>query len=444
MSTETRSVAPSQEKPSAEARRGPHALLAIAFGLAMLANFGLTLLMGRMLDSSDFGTLGLLVAIFLFCSMPASAISVMAVTRTAAWASASDTAKIAAFRSRFSRRTGVVGAALVLVSAALAPMLSDVFKVGSPAPIVLIAGAIAFWLVLTVNRGVLQGMRLFNPLAASFVTEAVTRVALAVIFVWAWRSATAAAAGIMASACLSWLLTLPTIRKRVGRLPKPAPEVPVPRVGEAGTVIAALAVIAWMQNADVFAVKASIDAWESGQYVATATLGKAFFFFSLAAVTAMLPDASEARGHQGRLRIAGRASGLVLVMAIPAIAVAFIAPEWIVTTVYGPDRAEMAGWLGPIVISSVFLSLSYLGANYLATMGRTLYMPILVLTGSAELLALLTVANRSVSRIVFVVIASNFIAAAAMGIDATLESRIGVRAKDLAAKDLAAKTDGGL
>lgn len=411
----------------AGATRGPHALLAIAFGLAMLANFALTLLMGRMLDSSDFGTLGLLVAIFLFCSMPASAISVMAVTRTAAWASAGDKAKIAAFRSRFTRRTSAAGAGLIAISAALSPVLSDVLKLGSPAPIILIATAIAFWLVLTVNRGILQGMRLFNPLAASFVTEAVTRVMFAVVFVWIWKSATAAAAGIMVSAAVSWMTTLPTIRSKVGSPPKPAPEVPVPRVGEAGTVIAALAIIAWMQNVDVFAIKASIPAREAGQYVATATLGKAFFFFSLAAVTAMLPDASEARGSQGRLRIAGRASGLVALMAIPAIVAAFIAPEWIVTTVYGPDRAEMASWLGPIVISSVFLSLTYLGANYLAAMGRSLYMPILALTGGAELIAMLTIAQNSVSRIVTLVIAANFIAASAMAIDAMLESRIGLK-----------------
>lgn len=395
----------------------------------MLANFALTLLMGRMLNSSDFGALGLLVAIFLFCSMPASAISVMAVTRTAAWASAGDKAKIAAFRSRFTRRTSTAGVVLVAASAALAPVLSDVFKLESPAPIILIAAAIAFWLVLTVNRGILQGMRLFNPLAASFVTEAITRVAFAVVFVWIWKSATAAAAGIMVSAAASWLATVPTIRRQVGPSPRPAPQVPIPRIGEAGTVIAALAVIAWMQNADVFAVKAYIPAWEAGQYVATATLGKAFFFFSLAAVTAMLPDASEARGSQGRLRIAGRASGLVALMAIPAIAAAFIAPKWIVTTVYGPDRAEMASWLGPIVVSSVFLSLTYLGANYLAAMGRSLYMPILALTGGIELIAMLTVAQNSVGRIVAVVIAANLIAASAMAIDAMLESRIGLKAQ---------------
>ncbi|RIK08781.1 MAG: hypothetical protein DCC49_08475 [Acidobacteria bacterium] len=424
-------VAPDQEAATSERAVGPHALLAIAFGLAMVANFALTLLMGRMLDSSNFGTLGLLVAIFLFCSMPASAISVMAVTRTAAWASAGDTAKIAAFKSRFTRRTSMVGGILVIAAALSAPVLSDVFKVGSPAPIVLIAAAIAFWLILTVNRGVLQGMRLFNPLAASFVTEAVTRVGFAVIFVWVWRSATAAAAGILVSAAVSWLATVPTIRSRVGPLPKPAPEVPIPRFGEAGTVIAALAVIAWMQNADVFAIKASVPAWEAGQYVATATLGKAFFFFSLAAVTAMLPDASEARGRAGRLRIAGRASGLVMLMAIPAIAVAFVVPEWIVTTVYGPDRAEMATWLGPIVISSVFLSLTYLGANYLAAMGRSLYMPILALTGSAELLALLTVGERSIGHVVAVVIAANVIATSAMAIDAMAESRVELKAQGL-------------
>lgn len=393
----------------------------------MLANFALTLLMGRMLDSSDFGTLGLLVAIFLFCSMPASAISVMAVTRTAAWASSRDMAKIAAFRARFTRRTSAAGAGLIAVSAALSPALSDVLKIGSPIPIILIAAAIAFWLILTVNRGVLQGMRLFNSLAASFVTEAVTRVMFAVAFVSIWKSATAAAAGIMVSAAVSWLTTLPTIRRKVGSPPKQPPAVPVPRIGEAGTVIAALAVIAWMQNVDVFAVKASIPAHEAGQYVATATLGKAFFFFSLAAVTAMLPDASEARGNEGRLRIAGRASGLVALMAIPALVAAFIAPEWIVTTVYGPDRAEMASWLGPIVISSVFLSLTYLGANYLTAMGRSLYMPILALTGGVELIALLTNSQNSVSRIVTLVIAANFIAASAMAIDAMLESRIGLK-----------------
>lgn len=397
-------------------------MLTTAFGLAMLANFTLTLLMGRMLDSSEFGTLGLLVAIFLFCSMPASAIGVMTVTRTAPWASTGDIGKIASFRSAFGKRTALIGTLLVAISAISAPLLDDSFKLSSPTPVVLVAGAIGFWLALTVNRGILQGMRLFTPLALSFVVEAFSRVALAVTFVWLWRSATAAAAGILASAAFCWLLTLPVLRKNIGPVPSNVPGLSIPRIGEAGTVIVSLAAIAWMQNADVFAVKASVPPWESGQYVATSTLGKAFFFFTLAAVTTMLPEASESRGLHGRLRIAGRASAMILLMAIPVVILAFAMPDLIVSTVYGESRAELASWLGLIVVSSILLSLVHLGANYLAALGRSLYMPILVTTGVGELFALLTLGGKSIARIVAIVISANFIAVAGLAIDAARES----------------------
>lgn len=385
--------------------------------------------MGRLLSTEQFGVLGLLVAIFLFCSMPTSAVGVMVVNRVARLDLDGRDATVTWF-DLFRRRSRYAAFAFVLAIIPLSPLLKSVFNLDSVLPVVTIAAALAFWLILTVNRGALQGLREFNLLSASLVLEAVLRVGVAVALVAIWPTAQAAATGILISCLLSWALTLAPVRRRLHRSGTTQGGSDTQgstriRIGlrEASGAITGLAVIAAMQNADVFAAKAHLNPDQTGKYVAVATLGKAFFFFSLAIATAMLPEASASRGEPGRGRVVIRSAAVVIAIAIPALGIAAGFSNQIVSLVYGADRAELAGFLGPITLSSVLLALGYLLLNYLMALGRTRYIPVMVTVIASETLALTFWAGSSVMRIVATAIIANGLLAVALTADAAVESR---------------------
>lgn len=413
--------APEPAESVEPSRSSGHLVLTLAFGLAMGANFVLTLLMGRMLSATQFGVLGLLVAIFLFCSMPGTAILVMVVRRAAVWEAEGERARIADFAHAFTRRIAIFGVVLVVITAICSPLLTRAFKLTSAIPIVTIVAALAFWLVLTVNRGVLQGLSEFNLLSTSLVLEAVLRVSLAAAFVWIWPTAEAAAIGIFASTAICWVLTFAPVRSRLGKAS--GDRAVSPGIREAAAVVVALAMIAAMQNADVFTAKAFLSPELAGQYVATATLGKAFFFMSLAAATAMLPAAAISRSSEDRIRVLYKSAAIVGALAVPTLLLTFAAPRLIVSLVYGADMAELARWLGPLALSSVLLAGGYLVLSYLVALERGRYVPIVVAAAVVDAAVLAGFARGSVAAIVSTVVIANVLLLIALSIEAGLEAR---------------------
>lgn len=406
-----------------------NAVVTAAFAIALGANFVLTIVMGRMLPPAEFGALGLLVAIFLFFSLPSGALQVLIVRRATKWEQAGTPEKTREFVRRFGARVAILGACLVVVAAAVQGPVAALFKLTSGWPIVTITGAIALWLLLTVNRGAMQAHRDFVQLSANLVAEAVLRVGGATLLVFFWRDAQAAALAILLACAAAYLLTLPVL----GRIPKPAAagdDEPLPGIREIGGLLVALTLAAAMQNADLFAAKARLDPAAAGQYVAAATIAKAIFFLSLAVTTAMLPDASAARGDPQRIRVLKLSAGMVLAMSVPAVAVFFGAGDSILSAIYGPDRAEMSAWLGPLAIAATLFSLAFLELSYLAALERLRYLPVLFGGALIEAVALVAVAKSSVGRIVAVVIAINGALALALGADAVIEHRAEDRPRD--------------
>ncbi|MGH9092568.1 MAG: hypothetical protein ACRDZR_14515, partial [Acidimicrobiales bacterium] len=172
--------------------------LAVAGVAANAANVVVTVLLARLLTTRGYGVLNQLTGMFLIVSTPGSAVIVAVVRRVTAWRGAGSAHLTQRWARRLHRQGLVAVAAFaVVVCTVLGPWLTDVLNqhdaLGDDA--ILVAGAV--WILLCLDRGLLQAHRSYRALSVNLVVEGGVRSAAMVCLVAVGAGATGAALGVL-------------------------------------------------------------------------------------------------------------------------------------------------------------------------------------------------------------------------------------------------------
>jgi len=359
--------------------------LAVAGVLANGANVVVTVAVARILSPHSYGVLNQLTGLFLILSMPGSAVVVAVVRRVTMWHE-SERHLARRWAVRLRRRASlavVVWAVVVFVSRNwIAQLLGQRSGVGVAA----ILTAAAVFVLLSLDRGLLQARRAYRPLAANLLVEGGMRTVAVLALVGAGAGASGAAVGVLVAEVLtSAQVRLSAVRawsdhthRRPPRAPDPVPDEvgsgSVPdrhRVG-VDLVIASfsLSMVAVLQNVDVLVVGRDSPSL-SGAYAAVSVTSKAIVFGAVVLGGYLLPEAA-IRWRQGGHAL--RQLGVVLVLlAIPAaalLAVAVGAPHVLLKDVFHHAYAATASTLAPLGVAMILLSISVILTMYLLAIGR--------------------------------------------------------------------------
>ncbi len=367
---------------------GPIALAGLT---ANLANIGVTLLVARLLTTRGYGAYAQLIAIFFVLSMPGSALLVGVVRRITAWERGGQAARVAGWAFRTRRRALVVVAAWAVFAVAIRGPLADQLGLASPAGLseTLVAGA--FWGVLCVDRGLLQARHAYRSLAANLLVEGLFRGALTVALVGVGFGVGGAATAVLISVVLAELHALYTLRRRTapGDAAEPVvePELQVTGVArsrerrslaaDVGTALAALALLALLQNLDVVVLGREEPA-NAGFYAAISVACKALVLAAFVLAGFLLPEAA-ARRHLGQhaLRQLGVTLSILAVPAAVLLALAFAAPRTVLSIAFGERLTAAAPAFGMLAAAMTCLAATVLLSHYLLAVGRTVVVPML-------------------------------------------------------------------
>ena len=171
--------------------------LAAAGVLANGASVVLTIALARLLVPHSYGVLNQLTGLYLILSMPGSAVVVAVVRRVTMWHEDGSGHLVRRWAGRVHRQ----GTVLVLVWAAVvfasrhdvAVLLNQQSGIGIAA----ILTAAAFFVLLSLDRGLLQAHRSYQPLAANLLVEMGVRVAAVLALVAAGFGPSGAAVGVL-------------------------------------------------------------------------------------------------------------------------------------------------------------------------------------------------------------------------------------------------------
>ncbi len=357
--------------------------LAIAGLVANGANVIVTVLLARLLTTRGYGELNVLTGLFLIVSMPGSAVIVAVVRRVTAWKGRS-AHLVQRWARRMHRRAMLVlvvfAAAVVASGGALARLLNQHDVAGVDA--ILIAGAV--WILLCLDRGLLQAHRSYRTLSANLLVEGGVRTVAMLAFVAAGAGPSGAAAGVLVAEVVTAVHARIMADRVWGAEARAegrrwvAPEVQDAAaraerrvlVTDLVTAFIALAMTALLQNVDVIVLGREAPTM-SGSYAAVSVASKALVFGAVVLGGYLLPEAA-IRWREGGHALRQLAVTFLL-LGIPALVllvIALAAPHLLLSIVFSSRYLGAESAFLPLVLAMVCLSVTVILTMYLLAVGR--------------------------------------------------------------------------
>jgi len=158
-----------------------HAIpLAIAAALVGVVSLLTTVFVAHVLSTRGYGTLIILLGLFLVVSQPGTALLVSVVRRVSSWRAAGLGSQVRPWVARVHRIGEVSVVVLAVVMFLIRVPVAHALSLPSPSGVTEILTAAGVWVVLSIDRGLLQVSRDYTDLSINLVIEAVMRCALTV------------------------------------------------------------------------------------------------------------------------------------------------------------------------------------------------------------------------------------------------------------------------
>jgi O-antigen/teichoic acid export membrane protein len=375
--------------------------LAIAGLVANGANVIVTVLLARLLTTRGYGELNVLTGLFLIVSMPGSAVIVAVVRRVTAWRGGRSAHLVQRWARRMHRRAMLAVAVFAVVVVAAGGQLARLLNQHDAAGVdaILIAGAV--WILLCIDRGLLQAHRSYRTLAVNLLVEGGVRTVAMLALVGAGLGPSGAAAGVLVAEVVTAIHARVMADRVWGaearaegrRWVAPDEQDAAARaerrvlIADLVTAFIALAMTALLQNVDVIVLGREAPAL-SGSYAAVSVASKALVFGAIVLGGYLLPEAA-IRWREGGHALRQLAVTFLL-LGIPAVillVVALAAPHLLLSLVFSSRYLGAEAAFLPLVLAMVCLSVTVVLTMYLLAVGRRWITGLLVVGAVAATVA---------------------------------------------------------
>jgi len=361
-----------------------------------------TVVFARMLGTDGYGALAALLNLSVILFVPGLALQVAAAREGALGrlgAGGDLAATVARWRTAVLVATVVVACAAVLARGPLAALLNvDEEWAAAAVPV---TGCL--WLLLCLQRGLLQATRAYRAAGLSIILEATGRLATGVLLAAVGLGVTGAYLGTAASITVAALVLDRVLRRRLG---PPVPDARPHPLGalarDAAMPIAVLTLLASLQNVDVIMARHGLDETAAGVYAACTVAAKALVWVAIGLGMWVLPEAARhaADGLDARTVLL-RALAIIGALAVCALAVFAAVPGLLLRTAFGPDYETGAGVLLTLGCAYALLAASYLAVQFLlGVAGRTFALVLAAIAVAEPLLLLAADSLRDFATVV--------------------------------------------
>ena len=387
----------------------------------------LVIAVARLVTTQAYGEIAELLGLFFILSMPGSAVLVGVVRRVTALRNAGHTHLVRGWIRKVHRIALIAIAVKLVVVLILQNWIASQLSLPNSNGIVLILVAAGVWMMLCIDRGLLQAHRSYRPLAGNLLVEGGVRTVVVLVLVGAHLGVSGYAIGIFAAEVIATIHAHYLANKAWNREPEPE-LAPAQIDAEADSVVArnklladvsaafvGLALLGLLQNVDVILL-GHLDHANVGSYAAISVASKALVFGALALGAYLLPEAT-IRWNEGGHAI--RQLGVTLIfLAVPAIillGISLLAPKAFLTLVFSAKLSAGAPAFASLVVAMMFLSFSVLVTNYLFGTGSR-WIVFLLLGGSALAVVLIRLADGKMVATARADLIAQGVLAVAMGI----------------------------
>lgn len=412
-----------RRRPSRAALTGSDTGKAAGLAGASLLNNAIqlvfTVAIARLLGKADYSALAALISAFLVLLVGGQSVQAAA-AREVALGRLGDHATLLATVGRWTRTlllatvaAGALGLALRDPLAALVGVEEHAYAAAAVLP----TGVL--WMLLSLQRGVLQGLHAFAPVGLSIVGEALGRLIIGVALALAAGGVT----GVFIASPLCFLATSAGLAVVLAR--RLGSSAPVAGAGAAAgrtlrglmaegwVPIIALALLALLQNVDVIIARHELGDERAGSYAVAAVAAKVVVWVAIGVGLQLLPQATAraAAGEDPR-PVLFRALAVLAAVAAPSLLLFALIPRFILSTAFGPDTVDAAPALLLLGLAMTFLAVAYLTVQYMLALGRVHFLWVLGAVAVVEIWLLFS--GDSITGIASLVLGAQLVVAAAV------------------------------
>jgi glycosyltransferase involved in cell wall biosynthesis/O-antigen/teichoic acid export membrane protein len=387
MDAATRAKRPRLREALARSESGKAAGLAAATLGNNAIQLIFTVVFTRLLGQSGYGTLAALISAFLILLVAGQSVQ-LAAAREAALDRLGHPEVLRATLRAWTLRLLVALVAVIAASVLLREQLAALIGVDDvPWAAAAIPPTGVLWMLLSLQRGALQGLREYRPVGISIVAEAAGRLACGLVLVGVGLGVTGALLGTP----LAFIIVALWLERELIRVVGPVKPVSEPLrtlrslVGDGWVPIIGLFLLASLQNIDVIVAKHQLGGDAAGSYAAAAVAAKAVVWVAIGIGLHLLPEATRraAAGLDPR-PVLLRALAILAVIATPALIIFAVAPELLLRVAFGPGFTDAAGALLILGAAMTLLAVAYLTVQYMIALGESRFLWVLGLVAIAE------------------------------------------------------------
>lgn len=357
-------------------------LLFISTLVVNIGNYGINLLLGRWLGPADFSEVGLLVTLLLMLSFIALAFQLTAAKYAASYTADNDPEALAALIKWLRRMALITGIALAVLLTALSYAWQEFFKTRSPFIFPVFGLGMPLYLLMSINRGLLQGKGRYGKLALTYQAEMWARLLLSILLVWAGGGVT----GITWSITLSLLCAYLASYTAAGISHTPVPD-------QKAVLRFLLLILIYecsqilINNSDTVLVKHFFTPVEAGLYAALALIGRIVYFSTWTVVTLLFPTVIKLE-KEGKPHLKYFAGGLLLVGGVAAVIIAagYLFPQWMVNILFGPAYLAVAPFLWKYAMATALFACANVFVYYNLSLDRRLPVWIMIAGGMLQII----------------------------------------------------------
>ena len=343
-----------------------------------------TVIFARLLGASDYGSLAALISAFIIFMVPGSALQI-ATARDVSHAIADGDPAPGSGVRRWLLRLAIATVAVAVLVIPLRDLLGAAINVDEVWAAAAVPVTAMLWMLVSVERGALQGFQRYKALALSLVGEAVARLVFAVLLVAGGLDVTGAfLASALSLVAIGAILMIP-----LGRELPQTPPAEISRLRDllAGSwaPVAGLTLLFALQEVHIIVVKHEASGDDAGSYAVAAVAGKAIVWVAIGLGMYLLPEAARrARLGEDARPILLRTLGLIAAAAVPMVLIYAVAGEPLLKTVFGEDLTAASDALPFLGLAMALLACVYLSVQYLLALGQAGFIWVLAVAALAE------------------------------------------------------------
>jgi O-antigen/teichoic acid export membrane protein len=332
---------------------------------------------GRLLGPTGYSVVASAIAALYLLTLPVVGLQLVSARYTSIAAARNQSSAILPMLLRitgFALVGGVPVAALLVI---FSTQVAHFLNLTDNRVVYLLALASLATLVVTINRGALQGLRRFVALSGNLLLDVGSRLVLAGVLVWLGFGALGAVVALVFGPTAAYGQSFLLLRRGADKLSL------ADKVEGLGgyTLLATVASVGtnYLFSADTLLAKHYLSAEAAGIYAAAAVLARVVYFLGLAVAGVMFPEVATLHAKdEAHFHVVDLSLLLVGGMGLALVVTYFVFPN-LVLLPYGASFAPARPYLGVFAVALSMLALGNLLINYFLSIARSSFvLPLLL------------------------------------------------------------------